>query len=237
MIGTPMYMAPELFTLSFASPKGCLPSRDVWSLGVILYTMLGGKQPFYPGKNEKSVFDQVRTNDYTFPPTMFSGVSKEAIDLIKKMMEPHPNLRITLEGIENHPWIKPPQAVLAPLKLSLPPVGAMQPISTSFLGQVLGDTSTPTQVSKLVLPKSPQPVLPKLVLQSPIATVPQRPQLVLPKLNLTLPPKELVLKETVRYIYTVDALGKKRYFLEKRIPISANEIPFGVVPTKVAHYL
>lgn len=45
IIGTPFYMAPEIFSMKYAKPV------DVWSAGIILYIMLCGYPPF-GGNNE-----------------------------------------------------------------------------------------------------------------------------------------------------------------------------------------
>jgi len=48
--GTSLYMAPEVIKKKYSY------SCDLWSLGVILYVMLGGYPPFY-GENDIEVFE------------------------------------------------------------------------------------------------------------------------------------------------------------------------------------
>ena len=51
-VGTPFYMAPEMI-------KGnCVFESDIWSIGVILYILVTGKQPFR-GKDKESVFKKI----------------------------------------------------------------------------------------------------------------------------------------------------------------------------------
>jgi calcium-dependent protein kinase len=55
--GNPMYMAPEVFSGSYN--ERC----DIWSVGVILYTMLIGHQPFY-GKDLQEIIKSVMKGSY-----------------------------------------------------------------------------------------------------------------------------------------------------------------------------
>lgn len=52
LYGTAYYMAPEMIKGSYTE------SSDVWSCGIILYTMLMGKIPF-DGFSEKEIFKNV----------------------------------------------------------------------------------------------------------------------------------------------------------------------------------
>ena len=95
--GTPAYIAPEVFGSSGYKGFSC----DIWSLGVTLYYMLKGEQPF-KGKNleelKKNIFGQ-KYNKIEF-------ISEEAGDLLDKMLKKNPEERITLDEIFNHKWIK-----------------------------------------------------------------------------------------------------------------------------------
>ena len=59
ILGTPYYMAPEIFNQSSYDEK-C----DIWSLGVILFCMLTGQPPFY-GKTDVEVIQKVKVGHYS----------------------------------------------------------------------------------------------------------------------------------------------------------------------------
>ncbi|KAF2796857.1 serine/threonine-protein kinase-like protein GIN4 [Melanomma pulvis-pyrius CBS 109.77] len=98
--GSPHYAAPEVIRTK--SYDGAL--ADTWSCGVILYVMLAGTPPFnYNGdeKNLRYLFSAIAAADYEMP----DQLSKEAKDLIKKILVPDPKKRITMEAIWEHPFL------------------------------------------------------------------------------------------------------------------------------------
>lgn len=97
MVGTPYYLAPEMLTGSYG--KEC----DIWSLGVVMYLLLSGRQPFN-GNNIAEVFTKIRTADYDFEHSVWSSISLHAIELIKKMLTYSPGMRISIEAALQHPW-------------------------------------------------------------------------------------------------------------------------------------
>ncbi|CAI5984436.1 unnamed protein product [Closterium sp. NIES-64] len=101
LVGSPFYLAPEVV-------KGHLYDHqvDVWSLGIILYTCLSGKLPFH-GPNHNAVFAAAcRAAPDLVSPELWSGVSAEAKDLVRGMLEKEPGRRIRSEAqrVSFLPW-------------------------------------------------------------------------------------------------------------------------------------
>uniref|UniRef100_A0A8C0CZJ8 non-specific serine/threonine protein kinase n=1 Tax=Balaenoptera musculus TaxID=9771 RepID=A0A8C0CZJ8_BALMU len=94
--GTPPYAAPEL--LLGQSYSG--PAVDVWSLGVVLYTMVTGSRPFV-GKDFQELRKQILQGQYLIPPYL----SLEIRDLLQKMIALNPSDRGTLPDLMRHPWV------------------------------------------------------------------------------------------------------------------------------------
>ena len=87
--GTPNYIAPEIIQNDKAK-RGHSFEVDVWSMGVILYTLLVGKPP-YEAKNVKATYQRILKNEYSFPP--HSHVSSTARDLVGRMLQSEPSDR------------------------------------------------------------------------------------------------------------------------------------------------
>lgn len=116
--GTPNYIAPEVLD----GKDGHSYEVDVWSLGVILYTLIIGKPPFET-TNVKSTYDKIRRNVYTFPD--HASISNEARELIKWILHSDPEKRPTLTDIKNHDFMKLPcPKVLHPSLLACPPTNS-----------------------------------------------------------------------------------------------------------------
>ena len=95
--GTPAYIAPEVFKNLGYHGYGC----DIWSLGVTLFFMLGGEQPF-KGQSVEELKKNVCSKNYK----KIDFISIEAEDLLDKMLTVDPDERITLDEIMKHIWIK-----------------------------------------------------------------------------------------------------------------------------------
>ena len=94
--GTPAYIAPEIFEHN--GYKG--PACDIWSAGVTLYYMLAGEQPFKAGSISE-LEKIIKAGDFK----EIEGVSKEANNLISKILQVNPKSRLSLDEILNHKWL------------------------------------------------------------------------------------------------------------------------------------
>lgn len=95
--GTVLYIAPEVINGSY--DEKC----DIWSCGVLMYMMLSGMPPFY-GANRKEVMAKIKKGKFSFKSKIWSLISKEAKDLIEKMLTYDPEKRPSCKEILSHPW-------------------------------------------------------------------------------------------------------------------------------------
>ena len=95
--GCPAYVSPEILTGS-ASYSG--RAADVWSLGVMLYTILIGRYPFHDAE-PTVLFSKIRRGQYTLPQTL----SSKAKCLLKNILRQDPTLRLSAEECLCHPWL------------------------------------------------------------------------------------------------------------------------------------
>jgi len=96
--GSPNYAAPELLSRDC---KYTGPEIDVWSCGVVLYILLCGCLPF-DDDNIPELFKKIKQGRYSLP----AHLSNAAKDLITRMLDVNPLMRISLQDICNHSWFK-----------------------------------------------------------------------------------------------------------------------------------
>lgn len=105
--GTPGYVAPEVVLA-----RGYGTSVDWWGLGVMMYVLLTGQQPFSQmvnGQPEDPLTVMKRIVDRSWSVSFPVYVSESAVDIIRKFLERRSvkrlgNLRRRAEDVFDHPW-------------------------------------------------------------------------------------------------------------------------------------
>lgn len=97
MSGTAFYIAPEVLK-NIKSAKS-----DIWSIGVVMYTLLSGKLPFVSDTNE-TLFNKAIKGDLSFKSSVWESVSNEARELIQRMLNTDIKKRFSAEECLDHEW-------------------------------------------------------------------------------------------------------------------------------------
>ncbi|XP_059380742.1 ribosomal protein S6 kinase alpha-3 isoform X5 [Carassius carassius] len=100
------------YTANFVAPEvlkkqGYDAACDIWSLGVLLYTMLTGFTPFANGPEDtpEEILARIGGGKFSLTGGYWSSVSFEAKDLVSKMLHVDPHQRLTAAQVLKHPWI------------------------------------------------------------------------------------------------------------------------------------
>ncbi|KAJ3313116.1 Kinesin-like protein kif22 [Boothiomyces sp. JEL0838] len=91
--GTPHFASPEI--VQGYSYRG--PEAEIWALGVLLYTIVFGENPFHGN-------DDILA--YNGRPTYPRRTTPELENLIDNMLHPDPKRRFSLQRVKDHPWLR-----------------------------------------------------------------------------------------------------------------------------------
>ncbi|XP_062510728.1 ribosomal protein S6 kinase 2 beta-like isoform X2 [Corticium candelabrum] len=100
------------YTANFVAPEvlkkqGYDAAADVWSLGVLLYSMLVGQTPFPNTSTDDPQRILARIGEGNFAKTgNWKSLSSAARDLIEKMLHVDPHKRLSANQVLQHPWIQ-----------------------------------------------------------------------------------------------------------------------------------
>ena len=99
MAGSFGYAAPEVML-----KRGHGKPVDMWSLGVITYTLLCGYSPFR-SENLADLIEECKNGRVVFHERYWKDVSKDAKDFIHSLLQPDPSKRATSEESLKHVWL------------------------------------------------------------------------------------------------------------------------------------
>lgn len=99
MAGSFGYAAPEVML-----KQGHGKAVDMWSLGVITYTLLCGYSPFR-SENLTDLIEECRTGRIIFHERYWRDVSQDAKDFILTMLNADPTKRVTSDEALKHEWL------------------------------------------------------------------------------------------------------------------------------------
>lgn len=99
---TANFVAPEVLKRQ-GYDEGC----DIWSLGILLYTMLAGFTPFANGPDDtpNEILARIGGGHYSLQGGNWDKASSAAKDLVSKMLHVDPHRRLTAKQVLKHPWI------------------------------------------------------------------------------------------------------------------------------------
>lgn len=101
--GCPAYVSPEILDFSASQPGTTTGysgrQADMWSVGIIIYTLLAGRYPF-AAREPRELFTRIRR----CRPRPVPG-SPRAASLVAALLLPQPADRLTSEQAADHPWL------------------------------------------------------------------------------------------------------------------------------------
>eukprot|EP01052_Picozoa_sp_SAG31_P014054 SAG31_NODE_861_length_11418_cov_5.107430_9_plen_378_part_00 len=134
--GTPEYVAPEVVTKLSKSGAAYGFPADIWSIGILLFILLCGEQPFRGDgdkDNTKQVLEAVKSHRSLqkvfqkpadqFGPNIWADISEDAKVLVDKLLlNPDPSQRPTARELYNHPWMSGKSALTKAIPNTLLPL-------------------------------------------------------------------------------------------------------------------
>ncbi|XP_055879568.1 ribosomal protein S6 kinase alpha-5-like isoform X3 [Biomphalaria glabrata] len=103
------YSAPEVLKQISNKKDGYDESCDLWSLGVILYSMLSGKAPFQNSGGPDTalnIMQRIKDGEFNMTGPEWADVSMLAKQLIQGLLTVDPKARICMHDLLKHKWLR-----------------------------------------------------------------------------------------------------------------------------------
>ncbi|KAJ6111978.1 hypothetical protein N7523_008039 [Penicillium sp. IBT 18751x] len=141
-------------TMGYAAPELCSEQKyttgvDMWALGCLLYTMLGGFPPFFD-EDFQTMARKVLRGEYEFASPDWDPISEEAKDLITGLLAVRPEERLNIKEFLAHPWIRQSSDSKPPSQACTPGVN-----TNDFGSQLTPGAQTPPDMFQEALESAP----------------------------------------------------------------------------------
>ncbi|XP_058126416.1 ovarian-specific serine/threonine-protein kinase Lok isoform X2 [Anopheles ziemanni] len=121
LCGTPLYVAPEVLK---TSGKGAYTRKvDIWSLGVVLFTMLSGTLPFSDEYGTPAV-EQIKRGKFAMRHPAWRKVSSMAKKLIFDILNVNPTARPSIDTLLASTWLRDEEVICEAERLMQVPLRA-----------------------------------------------------------------------------------------------------------------
>lgn len=146
IIGTPPYLAPELFRDAKADVR-----TDVWALGVLFYEMVTGQMPF-AGETLGCLVEKIGKGEYCRPSILNPTIPNQVETIIARCLNKHPNNRYqsAQDLIQDLERASPGKPTLPPTRLASAPV--------RWVAEKLRPRPTPVARQAVATPALPVPI-------------------------------------------------------------------------------
>lgn len=103
-VGSPPYMAPEIFTSSKAN-KYHANLTDIWSIGIFVFVLLTGEIPWQlPTKDDSNFQDFIDNSGNIIHSGPWCKINLTHLSLLRKLLQFDPLKRLTIQDLKKHPW-------------------------------------------------------------------------------------------------------------------------------------
>ena len=143
--GSPNYAAPELISGKYYNGAAI----DIWSCGVILYTLLTGYLPFNEKQTNK-LYKKITECKYILP----ENISDSAKDLIFRILQKNPLDRITIPEIKQHKWFSNKLSLFQVIDNAKYIYGSRAQVDKDIIHQIATNEKIGQKISAKILQKS-----------------------------------------------------------------------------------
>ncbi|CAB9502563.1 MAP kinase-activated protein kinase 2 (Fragment) [Seminavis robusta] len=98
--GSAQHVAPEILKNESYGTK-----VDMWALGVIHYTLIGGRPPFWAQEGNQATFQKILKRDFKFTDDLWGHVSDDCKDMIRNLLLLDPKQRWSADDVLKCKWI------------------------------------------------------------------------------------------------------------------------------------